>query len=388
MTRETFSSQLCEGMTAVELSPQLRRRLLDAVQRKEERIMKKKVCAVFVFILVAVAICAAAIAAAHRAGILDFAGRYSGSYVPQDAQQYVQTDVLHAENEIVSVRISELYYDARISRMTVDVTPKDPKTLLLGVSTLPSDPWQSILRFGHEWDETDTRTICDAYREQGYQAAYSVEASLWPANAQSNGASSDFHMNEDGSLTLYCQVEYADAPSVCESVFRLHLTPLQTPLTPESDLVVDQMTVLEHPITLSEVPCEGVYASAEPVDFPSVGVRVDSLRIEVKPQDIHAIIEYTVTNRETYSRTNDGLWFEFIDPESTAEQPYAQRLLSGMTGVGSVEPLDGTPETATRFRQTESLGRNELHETYTLRAYECWEKQRFETRTVEVRKAE
>ena len=387
MTKAEFTSRLHEGMTAVEMSPQLRHRVLAAAQGKEEIIMKKKACAVLVLVLLIIAVCAVAIAAAQRAGILDFAGRYVGSYVPQDAQQYVQTDVLHAENEIVSVRISQLYYDGRISRMTVDVTPKDPKTLLLGMDMSPYDLWQNMLRL-NEWDESDTRTAIDVYREGGYENVYCVQPALFPENADIIGGSADYHLNEDGTLTLYDQVEYESAQSVCKSVFKLYLTPLQTPLASDSLRLPEEQLVLEKPILLQEAPSEGAYLNTEPAYFPSVGVRVDSLRLEVKPQDIHAIIEYTVTDREAYSRTDDGLWFEFIDPESTADQPYAQRLQSGLTGTGSVIPLDGDHETATRFRQTESLGRNELHVSYTIRAYECWEKQRFETRTVEVCKAE
>ena len=387
MTKAEFTSRLHKGMTAVEMSPQLRHRVLAAAQGKEEIIMKKKACAVLVLVLLIVAVCAAAIAAAQRAGILDFAGRYVGSYVPEDAQQYVQTDVLHAENEIVSVRISELYYDGRISRMTVDVTPKDPKTLLLGMDMSPDDLWQNMLRL-NEWDESDTRTAIDVYREGGYENVYCVQSALFPESADIIGGSADYHLNEDGTLTLYDQVEYETAQSACEAVFKLYLTPLQTPLASDSLRLPEEQLVIEKPISLQEVPSEGAWLSTEPADFPSIGVRVDSLRIEVKPQDIHAIIEYTVTDREAYSRTDDGLWFEFIDPESTADQPYAQRLPSGLTGTGSVIPLDGDHETATRFRQIESLGRNELHESYTIRAYECWEKQRFETRTVEVCKAE
>lgn len=387
MTREEFASRLREGMSAVEMTPQLRRRMLLSMQRKEETIVRKKLYAVLVFVLIAVAICAVAIAAAHRAGILDFAGRYADSYVPENAQEHVQTDVLHAENEIVSVRISELYYDGRISRMTVDVTPKNPKTLLLGMDAMPADPWRDMIRLSGEWDEADRRTVLDVCRERGYEAVYSTDVWLWPEGVATTGGSADYHLNEDGTLTLYCQVEYENAPPVCETAFRLYLTPLQMPLTVDSPRLPDQQIVLEQPLTLRETEGQGSYVNAAPVDFPAVGVRIDSLLIEVKPQDIHAIIEYTVTDREAFEQSGDGLWFEFIDPASTAEEPYAQRLQSGLTGSGSVTPLDGDAQTATRFRQIETLGRNELHESYTLRAFDCWEKDRYETRTIPVQPA-
>jgi len=104
--------------------------------------------------------------------------------------------------------------------------------------------------------------------------------------------------------------------------------------------------------------------------------------MEVGPQDIHTEILYTVIDREAYNATENGLWFEFINPESTAEAPAAQRLQDGLYGYGTVSPLDGDDMlNAVRFRQIESLARSELHDVYTLRAFSSWGKERFEEHT-------
>jgi len=387
VNRETFAREMHKEMSAVHVSPQLRSSTLRAAQGKEERPMKKKLSAAVVFLLILIVGCAAAIAMAYHTGILDFAGRYTDVYVPDDAQKYVNSNVLQLENDVVSINVSELYYDGRLSRMTVELQPKDPSTLLLGPTSFPEDSWRDLVRMNGQWDESDTRSIAEVWRENGYQAVYSVDTWMKPLSGESTGGTGDNNLSPDGTLTLYCQVEYADDQPSRDVLFQLFLTPWETPLEADSAFLHEETIRLEAPMTLeADEAMNESYISTEPAEYPSVGVRVDQLLINVRPQDIHVVIDYTVTDREAYAKTDGGLWFEFIDPESTAEQPYDQRLHSGLSGGGSVTPLNGDPDAATQFRQTETLGRNELHDTYTLRAYECWEKQRFETHTFEMEK--
>ena len=389
MNRETFASEFRAEMSPVRVSPQLRSRTLHAVEGKEGKPMKKKISAVLVVCLVLTLFGAAAIAMAYHTGILDFAGRYTDVYVPDDAQKYVNSDVLQLENDVVSVNVSELYYDGRLSRMTVELQPKDPSTLLLGPTSFPEDAWRDLVHMNGQWDESDTRSIAEVWRENDYQAVYSVDTWMKPISGEVTGGTGDNNLSPDGTLTLYCQVEYADDQPSREALFQLFLTPWETPLKADSAFLHEETLRLEVPLTLeADEAMNESFISTKPAEYPSVGVRVDQLLINVRPQDIHVVIDYTVTDREAYAKTDGGLWFEFIDPESTAEQPYDQRLQSGLSGGGSVTPLNGDPETATQFRQTETLGRNELHDAYTLRAYECWEKQRFETHTFEMVKVE
>ena len=389
MNRETFASEFRAEMSPVRVSPQLRSRTLHAVEGKEGKPMKKKISAVLVVCLVLTLFGAAAIAMAYHTGILDFAGRYTDVYVPDDAQKYVNSDVLQLENDVVSINVSELYYDGRLSRMTVELQPKDPSTLLLGPTSFPEDSWRDLVHMNGQWDDSDTRSIAEVWRENGYQAVYSVDTWMKPVSGEVTGGTGDNNLRPDGTLTLYCQVEYADDQPSRDVLFQLFLTPWETPLKADSAFLHEETIRLEAPMTLeADEAMNESFISTKPAEYPSVGVRVDQLLINVRPQDIHVVIDYTVTDREAYAKTDGGLWFEFIDPETTAEQPYDQRLQSGLSGGGSVTPLNGDPETATQFRQTETLGRNELHDAYTLRAYECWEKQRFETHTFEMVKVE
>lgn len=99
-----------------------------------------------------------------------------------------------------------------------------------------------------------------------------------------------------------------------------------------------------------------------------------------------AAIEYSVTDREAFDGTQGGLWFEFIDPQKEGE-PWEQRLAAGLTGSGSAGAVDPQEEEPVQFCQRETLGRNELHEVYTLRAFDAWEKGRYETHEIRMRPA-
>ncbi len=389
MKKDDFINRYRAEMADVHVSPQLKRQTLDALAGKENPVIKKKLSAAFVLMIAVFLIGAVAAAAVSRAGIVDFA-RFVNSYVPEDAQEYVQTDVMTAENEMVTVALRELYYDGYIARLTVDVTPKDPTLMLLGMDMSPEDNWQNMTRLNGEWDENNTKTALDVFREGGYRTVYSVNCHLWPANGESAGSSGDYNLSEDGILTAFDQTEFGQPLPEREATLRVYLTPHGQPYTDAVYQWPDDQIVLELPVTLKQADyANETYVSTEPAEYPSVGVRVDEIRMEVRAQEIHASIDYTVTDRETYDALDYGLWFEFIDPQSTAEQPYDQRLKGGMSGMGSTGPTDGTdPNTAVHFRQSETLGRNELHDTYTLRAYDAWEKDRFEEHTFVMQKVD
>ena len=85
-------------------------------------------------------------------------------------------------------------------------------------------------------------------------------------------------------------------------------------------------------------------------------------------------MEFTVIDEAAFAATDDGLWFEFIDPQSTETAYASQRLAGGLSGSSSVADLGGG-----HYVQTETLAKNALRDTYTLRAYNCLEKTRYET---------
>ena len=389
MKKEAFINSYRDEMADIHVSPQLKRRTLDALEGKENVVVKKRLSAVLLTIIAIFVMGAAAVAAVSRAGIVDFA-RFVDSYVPEDAREYVQTDVMTVENDAVTVTLRELYYDGYIARMTVDVEPRDNKMLLLGMDMAPEDNCQNMTRLNGEWNEADSRTALDVFDEGGYETVYSANCHLWPDKGEVVSVSGDYNLSEDGILTLFAQTEFDQPMPERQTTLRVYLTPYGAPYTEAVYQWPEDQIVLELPVTLKQAEYENAtYISTESVDYSTVGVRVDEIRLEVRAQEIHAMIDYTITDREAFSTLENGLWFEFMDPESKAEQPYDQRLKSGMSGLGSNGPIDGEDlDSGVHFRQSETLGRNELHDTYTLRAYDAWEKERYETHTFAMKKVE
>ncbi len=356
--------------------------------------MKRKVSAALVFALVAVMMGAVALAAASRAGILDFAGRYGNTYIPEDAQSYIQSDVATLEEEGVVVNIRELYYDGRTMRMTVDLTPRSDKVLLLGTDLGMTDNWQNLWRnMNGGSDDADERTIYDLYVEKGYTSAFS--ANIWTVDEENGtaGGAMDYTLGEDGTLTIFREQTYGDDRAERELTLKVSLTPVADPATDKWDS--DGRITAEQKLTLTSSAAsaadeagvvQGVYVNKEPVIYASIGVRIDRVMIEEKPQELYTTIDYTVVDPELYKKTDDGLWFRFIDPNKTG-QIWEQELAGGITSGGESGPVDGDLQTATRYRQSGTLGKNELHETYTLGSYECWNKTRFEDMTVAMRPA-
>ena len=80
--------------------------------------------------------------------------------------------------------------------------------------------------------------------------------------------------------------------------------------------------------------------------------------------------EYLHALPEKYRLTDDGLWFEYLDENGDI-------IGSGALGGGSIGPIN---ESTLRNRQTDSLAAMDaLPDTVTLRAYNCWTKERYET---------
>lgn len=392
MKREEIARRLHEELRDVRVSPALRTRTLNALRGKEHPVMKRKFSVALIAALVAVTLCAAALAAAGRWGMLDFVGRYGDAYIPQDAADYVQSDVATFEEGGVTVNVRELYYDGRTTRMTIDITPKSAKTLLCGVDTSMDGAWQELISLG-EGDGSDTRAVLDVYHQNGYTRAYNVN--IWTTDEEtgtiSNG-SLDFVLGEDGTLTYYKQEQYDDDRPERQVTLKVGVTPYDDPEAGEQSLNYDKRIIAEQTLTLTssaaspKPAADGVladtYVSEEPMVYADAGVRVDRVLIEVKPQEIYATVDFTVIDEAAFALTDEGLWFEFIDPDKDGAYPVEQRLQGGMTSGGGIEPV-----TERHFVQKETLGKNELSDTYTLRGFNCWEKNRYETHTFTMRPA-
>ena len=382
MKEKEISDALRGSMNAVRLSPALRAKTLYAMRGSEERSpkMKRKFSVALVFALAAVLAVAVALAVANRKGVLDFLS-YSEATLPENAGDYVQTDIASDERDGLHAAVREVVYDGHRLWATVDINMDGEKPLLTGLDYgLDDEEKWAWLR--HDESETDDRTILDVYKAENYTDAYYIVASVYDESDDQN-TSCEAHLQDDGTLTFYESISFEQAKAEREITVSVRAFKYEEK---DGRMNLNQKPMAELKLRFTAKASavdEETIVSVEPVEYESIGVRVDRVTVTTKPLEMDYAIEYTVVDAEKFAQTDDGLWFEFIDPNSREEQPYDQRLKAGFSGVGSVEPVDDT-----HFRQIGTLSLSEKADRYTLRAYECWEKRRFDTHEIRMIKAE
>ncbi len=383
-----YEDALHRQMKNVHVSSGLRAKTIQAMKgHEEENIVKHKVRTALVMALVCVLCAAAALAAAGQMGLLDYLKMPQGTEIPENAGDYIDTDIISTKHENYTVNVREAYYDGEQLLMTVDVIPPEG-VLLIGEDMELTDNWQNLV-WPEELDESDTRTVQDYYRENGYKKICSVGMQIRGDWEQQELCSMDWVLSQDNVMTIFMKLLYTENKPHRDVGLTVSATPYDDPEAPDAQPDYTQSILIEGVVPLEKVETaetnELIRVNEAPMMFDSIGVRVDRVVMEEKPLEIHYTIEYTVVDPEKYKKTDYGLWFEFIDPNSTAEEPYEQRLKSGPSADGESGPVDGDVETARHFRETGTLALSEKADQYTLRAYECWEKQRFDTCTFTVR---
>ena len=360
----------------------LRAKELCAMRGSEERRpkMKRKFSAALAFALVGVLVVAVALAVANRKGVLDFLS-YSEATLPENAGDYVQTDIASDERDGLHAAVREVVYDGHRLWATVDINMDGEKPLLTGLDYgLDEEKW-AWLR--HDESETDDRSILEVYREEGYTDACYIAASIYDEDDEEN-TSCEAHLQDDGTLTFYESLVFEQEKAEREITVSVRAFKYYEEKDGRMNVNQKPMAELKFRFTAkASAVDEETLVSVEPVEYESIGVRVDRVTVTTKPLEMDYAIEYTVVDAEKFAQTDDGLWFEFIDPNSREEQPYDQRLKEGFSVVGSVEPVDDT-----HFRQIGTLSLSEKADRYTLRAYECWEKRRFDTHEIRMKKVE
>ncbi len=381
MKESQISDALHNAMNDVRLSPALRAKTLCAMRGSEERSpkMKRKFSVALAFALVGVLAVAVALAVANRKGVLDFLS-YSEATLPENAGDYVQTDIASDERDGLHAVVREVVYDGHRLWATVDINMDGEKPLLTGLDYgLDEEKW-AWLR--HDESETDDRTILDVYKAENYTDAYYIVASVYDESDDQN-TSCEAHLQDDGTLTFYESISFEQAKAEREITVSVRAFKYEEK---DGRMNLNQKPMAELKLRFtakaSAVDDETI-VSVEPVEYESIGVRVDRVTMTAKPLEMDYAIEYTVVDAEKFAQTDDGLWFEFIDPNSTETEPYAQRLKDGFSRTGEVTPMDDT-----HFRQIGTLSLSEKADCYTLRAYECWEKRRFDTHEIRMKKEE
>ena len=395
ITRTEFRESMDRRLSAMKAEPWLAQRII-AAEGGEKTVAKKlSVSMILVIALIAVLATGALAATLGAWGIIDFAGNHYGAYIPPKYEDCIKSENVTAETESLSVNIRESYYDGTLLRVTADVTPKQP-VFLLGEGVYPEDPAFDSLP-GLESEEI---TVAQAARDR-FEGRM---AEIVMYTDESTSASGDCRMNDDNSATLYIEEVFDDEQKDRDVTLHLSYIPIRDlPAEAESGGVsgegeeefdpfdFDRQETVDIPMTFHSAETK-TFVCDRPMDFPSVGVQVTKVTIKATPLEILYNIDYAVTDLAKFEAQEGGLWFEFIDPQSTAADPYDQCLVSGLTSIGTARRVDdesedeaGQPvEVGTAYCQRDSIGLNALSDEYTLRVREFMEENRYESITFRV----
>ena len=384
ITRTEFKESMDRRLSAMKAEPWLAQRII-AAEGGEKPVAKKLSASMILVIALIVITATGALAATLNAwGIIDFAGNHYGAYIPPKYEDCIKSENVTVETESLSVTIRESFYDGVILRVTADVVPKEP-VLLLGEGISPEDPVCDYVP-GLVSEEI---TVAEAARDRfgGRMAEIVMLADV------ENEGGGDCRMNADGSATLYVEELFEDEQKDRDIPLHLSYIPIRDlPAGAGEDgeydpFDFDRQETADIPMTFHAMETR-TYVYDKPLDFPSVGVQVTKVTMTATPLEIRCWIDYAITDLAKFEAQEGGLWFEFIDPQSTAKEPYEQRLSDGLTGSGSAGRLDKEwelpDEVGTVYRQRDAIGLDALSDEYTLRAYSAWEQDRYETVTFRV----
>ena len=360
---------------------------LRRLDEEEKKPVKRKMR---VSAAIAVAACliisTAAFAAANHWGLFDFLNQGQSDSAPlPEAIEILATEPPQegGTGELADFQLREAVYDGEYAYLVVDVTPRQ-ELLLIGPSYGLEDPMRLMTG-----DSANSLTIGEYAEQNDLQMAYVTISSALDALGEEFIHSIDCHWEEDGTLrlTLTCTVSEQEG-SAFASTLQCSVTPL-IPAASEEDAILygyyeenaDEPTYAstgyvtdeenqqetELAFTLDDANRHNTLASSQSAEYPSCGVRVDSVRLTASPMALYYEIHFTVTDEAAYAATEDGVWFEFLDANGNA-------LPDGATRGAEVQPqADGS------LVQSGSLAaREELPETVTLRAYNCWTQERYE----------
>lgn len=366
-------------LSAVKADPWLAQRII-AAERGEKPVKRKWSASMILAIALVIVTATGALAATLGAwGIIDFAGRFDGAYVPPKYEDCIKHENVTFETEHVTCTIRESYYDGDILRFTADIIPKE-KTLLLGEGLSPDIPAAAYFPD----PEIGEMTLGEA--AQALYGGRVAEVGLYiPFSLDSSG---DCLLNSDGSATVYVEHRFGVELPDRDVTLRLSFLPAGTPTEDNFDFDFDRQETAD--VTMAFHAAETkTFTCKTPMDFPSAGVQVTNVTLTVTPVEIRTLIDYTITDAAQYNALENILWFEFIDPESTAEDPLERRVSGGLTGSGSALLLRGIrARDGAVYRQSDSIGLDALGSEYTLCARSAGTGNWYESVTFRVEEAE
>ncbi len=339
------------------------KKTLYELETQEEEKTVKKFSASFALVMGIILLVAVAFAAASQWGIMDFMERH-GRVIPK-ATELVQSDIAQqgGKTEAGQFTLRDAMLDGKDIYMVVAVKPADKNTMLLSLDAMLEDPASNM---GPLYAD-ETVSIREYAMAKGKTKLYYVDANPDPDCVQAK----DFILEEDGTLVLILMGEY-DNPA--ES-FEISLSCIVIPYK-EDELDIEKRQDVPLTFTLDDVQMEDTAVYKVPQVYADCGVQVDEIVLAKSTIATHVKITFSVVDESAFKLTGGGLWFEFLDEKG-------ERIDGGPMGMGSIGEVEGT--NGQIFIQEDSLiAVDKLPKTITLRGYNCWEKNRYETHTFQM----
>ncbi len=307
-----------------------------------------------------------ALALTSNWGVLDFLHqRRSGAAVLPQVGEIVQTDVpqVPVETDIARFSVREGIYDGNNFYLIVDVKPASGKYLLLGPDAYPQDPMAVM----DPLFEGTAGTISDYARENGkeiIQTTVSVD--------KAGGQGVDYLLQQDGTLTYFINGSLIQESDTVD----LELSCILTRFVKNQDGkdIRENIRNSKLAFTLENTGFKEIVTSIAPAEYPSCGVRIDSITLKGSEMAIYAVVQYTVTDKERYDAVEDGLMFEFLDTAGN-------RLPDGATSGGGITTEDGV-----HYVLEHAIGAMEsLPREIAVRGFNFWDMTGYETHTFTMR---
>ncbi len=336
-------------------------------ERKDIKTVKRTSSRLVATIAVICVLCAGtALALTNTWGILDFlSGRMNDVEVLPEAAGIVQTDVPQkgGQTDFATFTVRQAIFDGQNTYIVVAVKPSSDEYLLLGPDANPLDP---IGNLGPLFTDK-TGTITDYARENNKKM---IRTSV---GIEGVNQSMDFLLEDDKTLAYMINDSITDAPSKLDLKLNCVAAPFANK---EGESIVDELNIKRTSLSVAieNTATKDIVTSTEPVTYSDCGVQVDKVTLTSSAMAIYAEIEFTVIDKDKFAETDGGLCFEFLYSNG-------ERLPDGAGSNGGIEDVDNT-----HFVQKVSLQASEvLPSEIILRGFNCWDKNRYETHSFEMK---
>lgn len=377
LSREKMHKAIDSTLSGLQGDPWLFQRISSRAS-EGEIIVKKKISVGLVLAIVFLLAAVTAFAITNGFGLLDFWKNTRGdAEIPADAGRYIEHDTVTDETEHFTVCFRESSYDGKTCHVVYDVIPKS-KDLFLFEGYLDEN-WYGMTHLNPDREKMkeDGRTILDRWNEGGFTSGWIVDIDAGSDDEDIGEYSSTGVLNEEtgvytGQITVPLKT-LKEERTIWFSVRMLPLTDMQDENSFDYDHAENgYMERTFHAAVSGE---EVILINKSPVQFPAIGVQADQIRLMVLPQEIQYQIDYSVTDSALFH----SLFDEHPDAEHTVTVHPSFRFIEADPESGKTAILPrGVTENYTEysidekrglFRQTGSLGRTCIADTYTLGAY-------------------